>query len=137
MKSIDKESFLLLLKVRPKCLFGKQIIYNKQTVGIVDISVSGDYLHIEVNSFQSTKWVPASSLDDHVIVDIPGIPIGTEMFTVASLTKSIETLENHVGQPGSEQTKPLFEIVAALNREVFELRQKIDEIELKENTKKD
>lgn len=38
-------------------------------------------------------------------------------------------LEKSVGQPGSEQTKPLFEIVKALNREVLELKFKIEEIE--------
>lgn len=44
----------------------------------------------------------------------------------------IRNLEKYVGQPGSEQSKPLFEIVAALNKELLELRLKIEEMELKE-----
>lgn len=47
----------------------------------------------------------------------------------------IKTLEKRVGQPGSEQSKPLFEIVEALNRELLELRLKIEELELKEEKK--
>lgn len=128
MKSFDKESFLLLLKVRPKCLLGKQIIYNGRTVGIVDISVSGDYLHLEGSS-PATEWVPATSLGDSIVIDMIDFPKdfgNSRPFTAASLTNSIETLENHVGQPGSEHPKPLFEIVASLNKEVFELRQKIE-----------
>lgn len=140
MKSFDKESFLLLLRVRPQWLIGKQIIYDKQTVNILDISVSGDYLHLE-SSGVSTKWVPASSLGDSIVIDMINFPNDTgnsRPFTAASLTNSIETLENRVGQPGSEHPKPLFEIVEAINKEVFELRQKIEEIELKiENIKKD
>ncbi len=56
-------------------------------------------------------------------------------FTAASVTKSIETLENRVGQPSSEHPKSLFEIVEALNRELLELRLKIEELESKEEKK--
>ncbi len=52
-----------------------------------------------------------------------------------SIEKRVETLENRVGQPGSEHPKPLFEIVAALNKDVFELRLKIEELESKEEKK--
>lgn len=41
----------------------------------------------------------------------------------------LDRLENHVGHPPDEHTKPLFEIVAALNREVMELRLKIERME--------
>lgn len=138
MKSFDKESFLLLLRVRPQWLIGKQIIYDEKTVSILDISVSGDYLHLEGSS-AATEWVPASSLGDSIVIDMiyPKDTGNSRPFTAASLTNSIETLENRVGQPGSEQPKPLFEIVASLNKEVFELRQKIEEIESKVEIKKD
>ena len=53
-----------------------------------------------------------------------------------SLTASdeirIRNLEKSVGQPGSEHSKSLFEIVAALNKEVLDLKLKIEEMELKE-----
>lgn len=53
-----------------------------------------------------------------------------------SLTASdeirIRNLEKSVGQPDSEQSKPLFEIVAALNKEMLDLKLKIEEMELKE-----
>ena len=41
----------------------------------------------------------------------------------------LRTLEKFVGQPGSERTKCLFEIVEALNKEVLELKFKIEEME--------
>lgn len=44
----------------------------------------------------------------------------------------LDMLEKLVGQPTDERTKPLFDIVAALNKEVMELRLKIEEKELKE-----
>ncbi len=131
MKSFDKESFLLLLKLRPQWLLGRQIAYDGKTVGIVDISVSGDYLHLESSS-QATEWVPAKNLGNNIVVD--NLPMDTkeEPFTVLSITRWIESLEKSVGQPDTEQSKSLFEIVAALNKELLELRLKIDEKELKE-----
>lgn len=133
MKSFDKDSFLLLLKLRPQWLIGKQITYHGKTVGIVDISVSGDYLHLESSS-SATEWVPASSLGDSVVVDIIDFPMDTGKghFTVLSITRWIESLEKSVGQPDIEQSKSLFEIVAALNKEVLDLKLKIEEMELKE-----
>lgn len=134
MKSFDKDSFLLLLKLRPQWLIGKQIIYNEKTVGILDISMSGDYLHLESSS-PATEWVPASSLGDSVIIDIVDFPMDTGNsgpFTVLSITRQIESLEKRVGQPDSDQSKPLFEIVAALNKEVLELRLKIEKLESEE-----
>lgn len=44
----------------------------------------------------------------------------------------IRNLEKSVGQPDSEHSKSLFEIVAALNKELLEFRLKIEEMELKE-----
>ena len=134
MKSFDKDSFLLLLKLRPQWLIGKQITYDKKTVGILDISMSGDYLHLESSS-PGTEWVPASSIGDSVIIDIIDFPMDTGNsgpFTVHSITRQIESLEKRVGQPDSDQSKPLFEIVVALNKEVLELKLKIEEKELKE-----
>ena len=134
MKSFDKESFLLLLKLRPQWLIGKQIIYDGKTVGIIDISMSGDYLHLE-SSKPGTEWVPATSLGDSVIIDIVDFPMDTGNsgpFTVHSITRQIESLEKSVGQPGSESSKSLFEIVAALNKEMLDLKLKIEEKELKE-----
>jgi len=133
MKSFDKESFLLLLKLRPQWLMGRQIIYDRKTVGIVDISVSGDYLHLERSS-SATEWVPASSLGDSIVVDIVGFPMDTGKgpFTVLSITRWIESLEKYVGQPDSEQSKSLFEIVTSLNTEMLHLKLKFKEMELKE-----
>ena len=131
MKSFDKESFLLLLKLRPQWLMGKQIIYDGKSVGIVDISVSGDYLHLESSS-SATEWVPASKLGNSIVVD--NLPTDTreDLFTVLSITRWIESLEKSVGQPGSEHSKSLFEIVAALNKEMLDLKLKFEEMELKE-----
>ena len=131
MKSFNKESFLLMLKFRPHLLIGKQIIYDKRTVKILDISVSGDYLCLEKES-TSIEWKPASSLEDSVIVDITGFPNASKSFTVASVLGRIEAVENHIGHPSTEQSKPLFEIVAALNKELLELRLKIEDMEVKE-----
>ena len=44
----------------------------------------------------------------------------------------IRNLEKSVGQPDTEQSKSLFDIAAALNKEVLELKLKIEEMELKE-----
>lgn len=131
MKSLDKESFLLLLKIRPQWLMGKQITYDGKTVGIIDISVSGDYLHLERSS-SATSWVPASSLGDSIVVD--NLPMDTreEPFTVLSITRWIESLQKYVGQPDSEHPKPLFEIVEALNKEVLELRLRVEKLESEE-----
>lgn len=134
MKSLDKESFLLLLKLRPQWLIGKQIIYDGKTAGIVDISVSGDYLHLENSDAPATEWVPVSSIGDSVVIDIIDFSMdtGKDPFTVLSITRWIESLEKSVGQPDSEQSKPLFEIVAALNKELLDLKLKFEEMELKE-----
>lgn len=131
MKSFDKEEFLLLLKLRPQWLMGKKITYNNKIVGIIDISVSGDYLHLESSS-SATEWVPASKLGNSIVVD--NLPMDTreEPFTVLSITRWIESLQKSVGQPDSEQSKPLFEIVAALNKELLDLKLKFEEMELKE-----
>ena len=134
MKSLDKDSFLLLLKLRPQWLMGKQITYDGKTAGIVDISVSGDYLDLEYSGAPATEWVPASSLGDSIGVDIFDFPTDTGKgpFTVLSITRWIESLQKYVGQPDSEQSKPLFEIVEALNKEMLHLKLKFEEMELKE-----
>jgi len=126
MKSLDKESFLLLLKLRPQWLMGRQIIYDGKTVGILDISVSGDYLHLENSDTPATEWVPVSSIGDSVVIDIIDFSMdtGKDPFTVLSITRWIESLEKSVGQPDSEQSKSLFEIVAALNKEMLALNLK-------------
>lgn len=131
MKSFDKESFLLLLKLRPQWLMGKQIIYDGKSVAILDISVSGDYLHLESSS-SATEWVQASKLGNSIVVD--NLPMDTreEPFTVLSITRWIGSLEKYVGQPDSEQTKPLFEIVEALNKELLELKMKVEKLESEE-----
>jgi len=129
MKSVEKESFLLLLKVRPGLLIGKEIIYKEKTVKILDVSVGGDFMFLESIS-TSRSWEPVDGLGDTVIVDVDDFPVTkNNRFTVVSLTSNIDTLEKLIGQPGSEQTKCLFEIVEALNKEVLELKFKIREIE--------
>lgn len=128
MESFDKESFLLLLKLRPQWLMGKQIIHDGKSVAILDISVSGDYLHLESLSM-ATEWVPASKLGNSIVVDyLPSDP-RADPFTVLSITRWIGSLEKYVGQPDSEQKKPLFEIVEALNKELLELRMKVEKLE--------
>jgi len=131
MKSFDKESFLLLLKLRPQWFMGKKITYNNKIVGIVDISVSGDYLHLETSS-SATSWVPASSLGDNIVIDSLSMDSSADPFTVLSITRWIESLEKYVGQPDSEQSKPLFEIVEALNKDLLELRLKVEKLESEE-----
>lgn len=41
----------------------------------------------------------------------------------------IRKLERFVGQPNSDQSKSLFDIVASLNKEIVELRLKIEDME--------
>lgn len=38
----------------------------------------------------------------------------------------LDRLENIVGQPADEHTKPLFDIVIALNKELYELKSRVD-----------
>ncbi len=45
--------------------------------------------------------------------------------------ESFLLLLKYVGQPTSQQSKSLFEIVTALNKELLELKLKINEMELK------
>lgn len=131
MESFDIDSFLLLLRVRPKMLLDMQIIYKGKTVRILDISVSGDYIFIErVTSVNA--WVLASSLENPVIVDSLNDTSPAVKFTIKSISTLFDSLNNRIGQPGSEQTKCLFEIVETLNKEVLELKFKIEEIQSKE-----
>lgn len=76
-----------------------------------------------------SSWVPASKLGNSIVVD--NLPSDTreEPFTVLSITRWIGSLQKLVGQPDSEQTKPLFEIVEALNKELLELRLKVEKLE--------
>lgn len=41
----------------------------------------------------------------------------------------LDMLEKLVGQPANERTRPLFDIVIALNKELMELRLKIERME--------
>lgn len=43
----------------------------------------------------------------------------------------IEEIRNLIGQPSSEQTKPLFEIVENLNKEILELRLELSNLKSK------
>ena len=45
----------------------------------------------------------------------------------------LDVLEKLVGQPADEHTKPLFDIVAALNRDFQELKSKVDRESIKQN----
>lgn len=131
MIAVNKNAFLKIAKFRPQWLIGKQITYNKQIVSILDISMSGDAL--QLNSNGDIEWVTASSFGDNMVVDVVDFPTdtGIDPFTVLSITKSIESLEKLVGQPDSENSKPLYEIVAALSKEVLHLKLKIEEMEKK------
>lgn len=135
MKSIEKESFLLLLKFKPQLQIGKQIIYDDETVNILDVSIGGDYLLLEDPGIR-IRWVSTSKLGDRVVIDTNNPAENnrsSDIFTVKLITTQIETLEKHVGQPGSEQSKSLFDIVAALNKELLELRLKIENKDKGEN----
>ncbi len=131
MITISKDTFLKILKFRPLWLIGKQIVYDGHPQRIV--SISGDQIFIDKGTL-GKEWFPADSVEDTVVIDTASL---TEMnnvkpFSVSTITQSIETLEKPVGQPDSETSKSLFEIVAALKKELLELRLKIDEMELKE-----
>lgn len=56
-----------------------------------------------------------------------------KQFSIEESIKRLEKIEKLVGQPADEHTKPLFEIVDALNRKVMELWLKIDKMEAKES----
>ena len=53
-----------------------------------------------------------------------------------SINERLARIEKLIGQPSSENSKSLFEILGALNKEVLELRLKIEEMKLKENQEK-
>lgn len=126
MDTIDKRTFLEVLKIKPQSVIGKEIIYSVKPVRILDVSIGGDRLLLESSSTERT-WVLASGVDDNVIIDTFRDVRNAKPFTVLSLTQSIKALEELVGQPGSRHPKPLFEIVEALNKELLELRLKIEE----------
>ncbi len=131
MEVISKKTFLCLLKINPQSLISKQIIYDKMPQTIYDVSVGGDSIFLDKGS-TGKEWYPADSVEDPVIIDTDNLYKNTGIFTVETVTRAIQTLEKHVGQPRSEQSKPLFDIVETLNKEVFELRLKFEEIEVKE-----
>ena len=81
--------------------------------------------------FAASSYSIRSGVGDTVIIDLDDLS-GNKRFTVISITSNIDTLEKLVGHHGSEQTKPLFEIVEALNHEILELKFKIEEIKSKE-----
>ena len=106
MKSLTKEMFTLLIRIKPQILIGKEIIYQEKVKKILDISVSGDFMLLE--SISTTRsWELVDGVGDTVILDMDDLS-GNKRFTVVSITSTINTLEKLVGHPGSEQTKPLF-----------------------------
>ena len=132
MITVSKYIFKEIAKFRPQWLIGKQIIYDTVTEQIYDVSISGDYIFID-NKNKGKGWVRADRVNDPVIIDTADIKDvhDAKFFSVSTITKSIENLENSVGHPDSEQSKSLFEIVTALNKELLELKLKINEMELK------
>jgi hypothetical protein len=127
---LEKQDFLLILKVNPPLLIGKTITYRdhyrERNVKILDVSLGGDYFLIETPS-TARIWVMANSVGDTVVVE--AYPRISAVFTASSVNGSIETLFKMMGQPATEQTKPLFEIMRNLNKELFELKSKIREME--------
>lgn len=51
---------------------------------------------------------------------------------MTSEVERLGQLEKLVGQPDSDQSKPLFDIVAALNKEMLELKLKLEKLESQE-----
>lgn len=141
MKTVSKETFLRILKFRPLSLIGKEIIYDKKSQRIADISLSGDYILLDK---EDVEWFPANSVDDYVVINGLGLEdweLGSiiytsgKIFTVKTFTENIETLKKLVGQPADEKSLSLFEIVEALHKRVAELRQYIEKMEAKDATK--
>jgi len=127
--TLSKGDFLLILKVNPLLLIDKLITYGGRSYRILDVSLGGDHFLIEIPS-TARSWVLANGVGDPVVIE--DYPLRSTKFTASSLNSSIETLYKLLGQPGSEQTKCLFEIVEALNKEMLELKFKIEEIQSKE-----
>lgn len=133
MITVSRDIFLKILKFRPQHLIGTQIIYDKIPQRIYDVSMCGDYIFIDKGTM-GKEWFLADSVEDTVVIDTVN-PMDIEdikFFSLSTITKRIEMLENRVGQPDSKQSKPLFEIVTALNKELLELKLKINEMEAKE-----
>lgn len=128
MQAYAKENFLGIIKINPKYLLGKQIIYEYKTAKILDITIDGGLLLIEYISRQR-NWITASSLDSTVVVDTIDTPTVADSFTIGTVSKDISLLKEYVGNPGSEPIKPLYDIVAVLNKELLELKLKIEEME--------
>lgn len=133
MEVISKQMFIELLKFKPHSLIGSQIIYDNRPQIIHDVSLSGDRIFLE-KGVLGNGWFPADSVGEEVVIekDVRQAARNAKLFTVAAVTKDIESILNRIGQPESETSKSLFEIVTALNKEVLELRLKIEEMELKE-----
>ena len=141
MKTVSKETFLRILKFRPLSLIGKEIIYDKKSQRIADISLSGDYILLDK---ETVEWFPADSVDDYVVINGLGLEdwqIGSiiytsgKIFTVKTVTEDIETLKKLVGQPADGQTLSLFEIADEYHKRLEELRRYIDALEQKEMKK--
>lgn len=122
MNIYTKEKFLWLVRVRPKLLMGREIIYQKKPAKILDIAVTGDYFLLEYGPSRRS-WEPVDAVDECVATEGIQFPADAgKPFTVATITESMSRMESLVGTPGGEHPKPLFETVETLNKDLIELR---------------
>lgn len=131
MELIDKERFIAILKLNPQLLIGREIIIGRKSARINDISICGDCLMLEYTESSRIEWISTELVGNVVVIDkLPKNDTSIKPFTVSSVTRRILSLENRMGSD-SDQSKPLFVIVASLNKEILELRLKIEEMESK------
>lgn len=139
METLNKEQFHELLQIRPQSIIGKRILYyrKQKEADINDVSLGGDYILLEDGERPDCFWVPADSMFINGSVEYPLIEIHDtksahkpgEEFTVESLCFHTYRI---IGQPSSEQEKPLFKTVEALNKEMLELKFEIENLKKKE-----
>ncbi|MDD3813288.1 MAG: hypothetical protein PHZ02_01470 [Desulfocapsaceae bacterium] len=136
MNTITKQYFLTIAKICPDELIGKQIIYKNEPRIIHDVSIGGQLFLLNIG-YSDYQWVLAEDATETESIIIDSMTtmysniIKPKIFSVVSLMNSLEDLEKRVGCPGSESSKPLFDSVLALSKEVLDLKLKIDELELK------
>jgi hypothetical protein len=128
MRTISKEVFLKWAKFKPLSLIGTEIIFKTNPCKICDISVSGDSIFIKHPILKTSEWCSVNDVDDIVVINKPeDKPYHrVETFTFGNLNRHIEKLDRYVGRPTDDNIKSLFEQVDSLNKEVLELRLKID-----------
>lgn len=125
--NLTKIEFWRYIVISPERVIGKKILYQGNQAVILDVSFGGDFILLEAPNKSKVEWVLISNIGNSITLDID-TTTDPDSFTVQTYLKRI-------GPPSSEQTKPLFEIVENLNKQILELRMEISNLKTKEGIK--